>query len=214
VNKNTSILLADDHPILLKGLTQEFITNGYTQIVTAKNGAEALQVIHEVKPVIAILDMEMPMLTGFEVIQKAREVGSNTRFIILTYHKEQGFVVQAKKMQIDGYLVKDDLFSEIENCIKSVLNNEFYISSTFDENILNIVDKQVDMLNHLTPSERTIIRMISQKMNSTQIAEQLKVSPRTIQKHRTNIISKLNLEPSKDSLSIWTDNHKELVLTL
>jgi len=211
---NISILLADDHPILLKGLVQEFETNGYTRVVTAKNGAEALQIIHDTNPIIAILDMEMPMLSGFEVIQKAREVGTTTKFIILTYHKEQGFVVQAKKMKIDGYLVKDDTFNEIENCIKSVLLNKFYVSSSFHKNIIEDVDKQVELLNHLTPSERTIIRMISQKLNSTQIAEQLRVSPRTIQKHRTNIIAKLNLEASKDSLSIWTDSHKELVLTL
>ena len=84
------VLIADDHPILLKGLQQEFSERGYNNITIANNGMEALQCILKDSPEVAILDVEMPVLTGFEVIQKAREANSTTKFIILTYHKEKG----------------------------------------------------------------------------------------------------------------------------
>lgn len=214
MNKAISILLTDDHPILLKGLHQEFINHGYTQVYTANNGMEALNFIVKNEPKIAILDIEMPILTGFEVIIKAKELGLNTKFIILSYHKEKGFIVQAKKIGIEGYLVKDDQFSEIENCIHTILNNKSYISSSFNDNFLKEVNQQTQAIQHLTPSERTILRLIANNLNSNQIAEKLKISVRTVHKHRTNIISKLELEQNKDALSNWANTYKTLILSL
>lgn len=212
--KNASILLTDDHPILLKGLLQEFLDNGYTNVNIANNGAEALSFISENNPDVAILDIEMPLLNGFEVIQKAKELNLKTKFVILTYHKEKGFIVQAKKMKIEGYLIKDDQFLEIEKCLKSISQGEEYISSSFNSKILNEIDKQFLAIQFLTPSERTIIRLISQKLNSNEIANQLNIAVRTVQKHRTNIIAKLELETNQNSLLDWAEKHKELVATL
>lgn len=212
--RNISILLADDHPMLLKGLHQEFVDNGYTNVSIVSNGAEALNFIAENNPKIAILDIEMPLLSGFEVIQKARELQIATKFIILTYHKEKGFIVQAKKMQIEGYLIKDDQFNEIENCIKQLLDGKDYVSSSFNDDVIEEINKQFLALQFLTPSERTIIRLIAQKLNSNEIANQLNIAARTVQKHRTNIIAKLELDSSQNSLSDWTEKHRELILTL
>lgn len=212
--KTSLILLADDHPILLKGLLQEFLDNGYTNVNIVNNGAEALSFISDNNPDVTILDIEMPLLNGFEVIQKAKELNLKTKFVILTYHKEKGFIVQAKKMKIEGYLIKDDQFSEIEKCLKSISQGEEYISSSFNSKILNEIDKQFLAIQFLTPSERTIIRLISQKLNSNEIANQLNIAVRTVQKHRTNIIAKLELETNQNSLLDWAEKHKELVATL
>ncbi len=214
MSKTASILLADDHPMLLKGLLQEFETHDYYNVTTANNGLEALQYIINDQPQVAILDIEMPVLNGFEVIKKAREAGSSAKFVILTYHKEKGFIVQAKKLNIDGYLVKDDIFEEVEKCISAVLGGQEYISSSFTNTEVSQVDKQVQLIQFLTPSERTIIRLIGKGFSSSEIADQLSISVRTVQKHRTNIIAKLDLEPSKDTLSAWAKRYKELVQSL
>ena len=100
-----SLLVADDHPMLLKGLVGALEDAGYKVLPGATNGAEALGAIMEQKPMIALLDIEMPILTGFEVIRKCREMEQETRFIILTSHKEKGFVHKAKKLNISGYLL-------------------------------------------------------------------------------------------------------------
>ena len=97
MNSKISILVADDHPILLKGLRNELLELGFNVLQGATNGAQALELIVSKKPTIAILDISMPLLTGFEVIKKCKEEALETKFIILTSYKEKGFVLKAKK---------------------------------------------------------------------------------------------------------------------
>ena len=211
---NTTILVADDHPMLLKGLTDELAANGYQVLPGATNGAEALQLLTDSQPDIAILDIEMPLLSGFEVIKKAREKNQQTRFIILTSHKEKAFVMRAKKLDIQGYLLKDEPFSEVDACIEAVMQGENYFSHTFDHIFTTQISPQLEKIKFLSPSERTIVRLIAQNKTSKEIGEALSISHRTVQKHRANIINKLDLPPVTDALTQWTTENKELVLSL
>ncbi len=213
--KNISIIIAEDHPIMRNGLVQELELAGYTVEAALENGAAAVDSIATLQPEIAILDIEMPLLNGFEVIKHCKTIEKlKTRFIIMTYHRQKSFVVQAKKVGVDGYLLKEDSIEEIENCIHAVMNGEEYFSNSFASNFDKVVDNELKKVAQLTPSERTIIRLISQGKNSTEVGEILKVSPRTVQKHRTNIILKLELEPAADTLLKWAKEHKELLLSL
>lgn len=209
-----TLLVADDHPMLLKGLIDTLLEAGYKVLPGAINGAEALSVIIEQKPMIALLDIEMPILTGFEVIRKCQELQVETRFIILTSHKEKGFVHKAKKLNISGYLLKDEPFSEIEKCIDEVHHGGTYFSTTFDDVFHNEITPQLDKIKFLSPSERTIVRLIAQGNSSKEIADLLSISFRTVQKHRANIIGKLDLEAGTDSLTNWTLEHRDLILSL
>jgi two-component system nitrate/nitrite response regulator NarL len=211
MNSKITILVADDHPLLLKGLVAELLNNGFVVFKGAKNGAEALESIVLNKPTIAILDIEMPFLTGFEVIKKCQEASLGTKFIIFTSHKEKGFVLKAKKMNIGGYLLKDEPISEIKNCICAVLNGEFYASLVFNEVFTKEVSPLMEKINYLSPSERTIIRLIAQNKLSKEIARILSISQRTVDKHRSNIIAKLNLSSDSGSLAVWVKENKELL---
>lgn len=211
MNSNTTILLADDHPILLKGLRDELINIGFVVLEGATNGAQALEIITSKKPTIAILDINMPFLTGFEVIKKCKEESLETKFIILTSYKEKGFVLKAKKMNISGYLLKDEPFSEIKKCIQEVLNGNFYASKIFDEVFNKEISPQIEKIKFLSPSERTIVRLIAGENSSKEIAEILSISSRTVDKHRSNIISKLDLPSDSDSLSMWVKENKDLL---
>ena len=215
MNKRTiSIIIADDHPIMLKGLAEELENAGYNIVGTAINGAAAVELIALHKPSIALLDIEMPFLNGFEVIKNCQGLQLDTKFVVMTYHKEKGFIVQAKKVGTHGYLLKEDNLEEIETCIEAVLLDEFYFSKSFQEDIKYTVDNELRKVGLLTPSERTIIRLIAQGQNSAEICETLKVSKRTIEKHRANIIAKLELEPSLDTLMQWTTDYKEIIMSL
>lgn len=211
MNNKISILVADDHPLLLKGLRSELLELGFNVLEGAINGAQALEIIVSEKPTIAILDINMPLLTGFEVIKKCKEVRVETKFIILTSYKEKGFVLKAKKMNIDGYLLKDEPFGEIKKCIKSVLKNQFYASAIFNEIFNNQVSPELEKIKFLSPSERTIVRLISKENSSKQIAETLSISTRTVEKHRSNIISKLDLTSGSESLTKWITKNKDLI---
>lgn len=211
MNNNISILIADDHPLLLKGLRNELLELGFNVLEGATNGAQALGIIVSEKPTIAILDINMPLLTGFEVIKICKAELVETKFIILTSYKEKGFVLKAKKMNIDGYLLKDEPFEEIKKCIQSVLKGQFYASTIFDEIFNNQVSPELEKMKFLSPSERTIIRLIAGENSSKEIAEVLSISTRTVEKHRSNIISKLDLSKGSESLSKWVTKNKDLI---
>ena len=86
--KDVTVVIADDHPMLLKGLLDELSMNEYNVIGVAANGMEALEQILTKDPVLALLDIDMPFFTGFEVVKMARKKGSDTKFIMLSFHKE------------------------------------------------------------------------------------------------------------------------------
>lgn len=214
MNKSITLIVADDHPLLLKGLVDELKDVGYSVLMGAENGIKALEAILKHQPTIAILDIEMPLLSGFEVIKKATEEKSPSRFVILTSHKEKVFIAKAKKMNVSGYLLKDEPFSEINNCLKEVAKGGEYFSKEFEVLLQNLVTPQLKKIKLLSPSERTIVRLIAQEKTTPEIADLLTISPRTVQKHRANIISKLDLSPNMDSLSLWAIENKELLLSL
>jgi len=210
MNNKINILVADDHPLLLKGLMDELRSFNYNILDGVTNGAKALELIVSLNPDIAILDVEMPLLTGFEVIKKCQEKSVSTKFIILTSYKEKGFVLKAKKLNISGYLLKDEPFFEIHNAIQKAIKGEMYFSKVFDEIFSNDITPQMEKIKFLSPSERTIVRLIAQEKTSKEIAVLLTISYRTVQKHRSNIIAKLDLSSDADSLSVWASQNKEL----
>ncbi len=211
MNHNISIIVADDHPLLLKGLVDELNEQGFNVLEGVSNGAKALEMIVLKKPTVAILDISMPLLTGFEVIKKCQEASLETKFIILTSYKEKGFVLKAKKMNISGYLLKDEAFSVVKKCIAEALENRFYASKVF-ENIFNEeISPQIEKIKYLSPSERTIVRFIANEKTSREIAEILSISSRTVDKHRSNIIFKLELSSEAGTLNTWVNENKELL---
>ena len=97
-----TIVIADDHPMLLKGLYEELMSNGYNVIGQAADGMKAFELILTEKPDLAILDIDMPVLSGFEVIKMAKEKEVSTKFIVLSFHKEAEYITQARTLNIDG----------------------------------------------------------------------------------------------------------------
>lgn len=214
MRKNISVFVADDHPMLLKGLVDELTAHTYSVVGTAENGAQALERIIDLNPDIALLDVEMPMLNGFEVIQKCQGKNLKTKFIILTSHKERGFIHKAKMLNISGYMIKDEPFQALNTCIRSVSNGTPYFSSVFNDVLSTEIEPQLQKIKLLSPSERTIVRLVAQGKSSKDIGEQLSVSSRTVEKHRSNIISKLGLTPQADALVIWTKEFQDIVANL
>lgn len=209
--KEISIVIADDHPLLLDGLHKELLANDFNIVGKAMDGNQALGLITKYKPDLALLDIDMPVLTGFEVVKKAKERGLTTKFIMLSYHKEVDYVTKAKALQINGYLLKEDSFLEIKRCIGSVLKGDTYFSPSFDNLSIKNASEELKKIQFLTPSEITILKLIATQMSNAEIADSLSVSIRTIEKHRSNIISKLDIEGGTNALTNWTLINKSLI---
>lgn len=210
--KEISIVIADDHPMLLRGLLDELTANGYNVTGHAANGTQALEHILSLNPEIALLDIDMPILSGFEIVRMGKEKGVKTKFIMFSYHREPEFILQAKSLQIDGYLLKEDSFVEIEKCMDSVLNGKEYFSKAFNSQQLNDTSNEIKKLNWLTPSEITILKLIAQQKPNAEIADTLHISVRTVEKHRSNIIAKIWNDSLPKSLTAWAITHKDFIL--
>lgn len=212
--KDFTIVIADDHPITLKGLRDELVTNGYTVIGMAKNGLEALEMVLEFQPDVALLDIDMPKVTGFDILKMAKEKGIDTKGIVLSFHKEIEYILQAKKLNVHGYLLKEDSFSVIEMCMQMVLKGAQFYSPSFENNELQNASQSIKRLGLLTPSEKRILKYIAEEVTTQEIADILCVSPRTIEKHRSNIIEKLQINSQTNALFQWVLKNKDIIFNL
>lgn len=207
-------VIADDHPMLLQGLNDTLTRGGLDVIGAASDGSTALKMIIDYQPDLAVLDIEMPYLTGFAIAEECQKKKLSTKFIILSYHKEAEFITQAKSLNISGYLLKEDTSTDIFNCIQKVMEGEFYFSPSISDQDINSSNDSVQRMSILSPSEKKILKMIATQLSSQEIAEKLYVSERTIEKHRSNIIAKLNLAGQANSLSLWALDKKTIIMGL
>ena len=207
---NPSIVTADDHPLLLKGLNDFLIEKNYNIIDSASDGNSAYNIIIKHKPDIAILDIQMPIMSGIEVAKKCKQNDIQTKIVLITLRKEKDLFLEAKKLNVFGYVLKEFAIEEIETCLKSVSENTPYFSPTIKD-VLNVTNSGNEALKILTPSERKILKLIAKDKTNRQIADMLFISSRTVEKHRSNIINKLQLEPKTNSLLIWAkENQSDL----
>ncbi len=211
MNSEVTLLAADDHPLLLEGLINALKNFNYNVVASCENGAKALDQIIELNPTIAILDVEMPYLSGLEVVKKCKEKDLSTKFILLTSHKEKGLVLETKELNISGYILKEEPLLTVHKCIQELLKGNTYYSSVFDTIFNTQIAPELEKIKYLTPSERTIVRLISQGHTSKSIANLLSLSVRTIDNHRANIIGKLELPSQTDALTTWAKEHKKLI---
>lgn len=205
---HTSIVIADDHPLMLRGLTDFLSSKGYNIVGSANDGKNAYNLIVKLKPKIAILDIRMPFKTGLEVAEEVQKNGLPTKIILITFDQEEELYDQALEYGVYGYILKEFAIEEIETCIANVENNQPYFSEEIAHYLKNSSSKRPRELSLLTKSELKIVSLIALNKTSQEIAQELSISPRTVDKHRSNIVSKLGLDNKPTSLSIWANLNK------
>ncbi len=204
-----SIIIADDHPLILKGLEDFLEENEYNVIASAKNGKEAFALIKAHQPDLAILDIQMPFLTGLEVAKKCKTETLQTKVILITLEKDEKTYNDAINLGVNGYILKEFALEEIENCIDAVINNSNYFSSDLITHLHK--NKEPINLSKLTNHEREILKLIAQNMIASEIAEKFGISRRTIEKHKSNIIRKLGIDGKQNRLLIWAKENAEFL---
>jgi DNA-binding NarL/FixJ family response regulator len=203
---STSIIIADDHPLILKGLKDFLLEKGFNVIASAKNGKEAFTLINAHQPDIAILDIQMPILTGLQVAEKCKEANLDTKIIIITFEKSEEIYNKAKSLGIYGYILKEFAIAELEYCITCVLREYHYFSPELIEYIE--IKKTPEALKTLTDSEMKVIKGIADNKTAKEIAKDLSISNRTVEKHKSNIRTKLNLASKASSMVLYAQEHK------
>ncbi len=207
-----TILIADDHPIFQRGLQQIIETDKSLKIVAAVNdGEEALNNLRILKPQVAVLDVDMPKKDGFAVLNAVKEEKLPSLIILLTMFKEERFFNAALDAGVKGYVLKDSAVSEITNAIKAVANGENFISPTLSTLLVKRINRaeqpKKSSVETLTNSEKRVLKLVAEAKNNKQIAEELFISIRTVENHRSNICAKLALE-GKNALLTFALTHK------
>jgi DNA-binding NarL/FixJ family response regulator len=192
------ITIADDHHIFRKGITSVVAEDDNFEILgESAAGDEALKLIEELKPDIAILDIDMPGLSGLDVARKLKGSSSNTKIVILTIHKDKEYFDEALELDIKAYVLKESIANDLIECLKQVAAGEYYISPSISGYLVQKnreAGRTENELSKLTTAELKVLKLIAQNKTSAQIAETLFNSIRTIENHRNNICHKLGLK--------------------
>ena len=200
-----SIIIADDHPLVLKGLQDFLVEKGYHVLDSATDGRAAFKLIVKHSPDIAILDIKMPHMTGLEVAEQCKINNLNTKIVLITFEKDPNLYVKAQELNIFGYMLKEFALTEIENCLETVQNGRPYFSPEIEEYFNKPTS---DLIDTLTPAEKKVLRLVAQNQTATEIAKTLFISPRTVEKHKSHIIKKLNLESKSSSLMLFAKENE------
>lgn len=209
-----TVLIADDHPVFRRGLHQIIETDPALKVVAdAGDGKEAIRKIRELKPNVAVLDVDMPGCDGLEVVRHINEEKLPVGVVLLTMYKEERFFNAAMEAGVKGYVLKDSAIDEIFGAIRAVLKGENFISPALSTLLVKRATRnepQRSELEQLTSAERRILKLVSEAKSNQQIADELFLSVRTVENHRANICLKLDLEGKNALLTYALTNKAEI----
>ncbi|MEQ9366449.1 MAG: response regulator transcription factor [Leptospirales bacterium] len=193
------IVLADDHMVLRLGLRNLLGREDSILVVgEAANGDELLDLLKHKPCELVILDLSMPGMNGIQVLEKLRVAYPALRVLIFTMHKEHEFFRHAVRKGVDGYVLKDDNLELILQAIQEIRAGRKYYSSELTAYALSVEEAALPekeiALEVLTRREREILTLIATGATSKEIAEDLAISHRTVQTHRSNLLEKLGLK--------------------
>jgi DNA-binding NarL/FixJ family response regulator len=198
--KKYKVIIAEDHAILRDGLHSLLSSEPDFEVVDeVENGIQAVRSVSKKQPDLVIMDLSMPKMNGIEAIQEIRRTDSNVKILILTVYNTDEHVLAALKAGANGYLLKEAKHSEFMTAIRHVLDGKYYLSPSVSEIIIGgYLDSQSQSKGSttwetLTKREREIIKLIAEGHKNREVADTLCLSVKTVEKHRANLMRKLNL---------------------
>jgi DNA-binding NarL/FixJ family response regulator len=213
MDEEIKVVIADDHPIFRAGVRQALEKSpGIVVVGEAENGEEALDTIINLKPRVAVLDVQMPKMSGLEVARRIEHLHLPTKVIMLTMLDDRKIFLEAIDAGITGYVLKDSAVSEVRKAIEAVCQDRHYISPSLSG---LLVDRKgassiPPQLRDLTPTEIRILKLIARLKTNQEIADELFISKRTVENHRVNMARKLELKSTNALLKFALTHQSQL----
>ena len=200
MGKPFSLVIAEDHTILREGLKALFTSQPDFEVVgEAQDGIQAIRCVQTLAPDIILMDLSMPKLNGLEAIKEVKRLNPATKIIVLTVHNAEEYVLATLEAGADGYVLKDANRFELLMAMNHVLEGKRYLSPGVSEKVIHGYLEGKKSLKgqssweSLTQREREILKLIAEGYKNKEIADTLCISQKTVEKHRTNLMTKLNL---------------------
>jgi DNA-binding NarL/FixJ family response regulator len=194
------MVIAEDHVILREGLKALLSSSPEFEVVgEAENGQEAIHCAQKHKPDLILMDLSMPRMSGMDAIREIKRQSPETKILVLTVHKAEEYILTTLRAGADGYILKDSTRAELMIAIRSVLMGKPYLSPGISEKVIEgYLDgkktlKKKSSWETLTQREREILKLIAEGYKNKEIADYLCISVKTVEKHRSNLMEKLDL---------------------
>jgi len=194
------IVVAEDHTILREGVRSLLSSNPDLEVVgEAADGREAIECAGRLRPDLILTDLSMPRMNGVDAVREIKRCSPETKVLVLTVHKTEEYILATLQAGADGYLLKDSTYAELLMAVRYVLGGKRYISPGISDKVLDgyIEGKKTlktrTSWDTLTAREREVLTLIAEGYRNKEIAEELSISVKTVEKHRANLMEKLNL---------------------
>jgi len=200
VENKLRIVLADDHTILREGLRSLLSADPNFDIVgEADDGRKAVRCVEKLGPDLLLMDLSMPRMSGMDAISEIKKRYPETKIIVLTVHKAEEYLLTTLQAGVDGYVLKDATHDELVMAIHNVMAGKRYLSPGISERVIEgYLEGKEDGLSvsswqKLSQREREVLKLIAEGYKNKEIAEDLCISLKTVEKHRANLMKKLDL---------------------
>ena len=194
------VLIADDHAIVREGLQAILSVQPDVELLgEAINGEEAVRKAKELQPDIVLMDITMPIMNGLDATRLIKKQNPDMKILVLTMHEEDDYFYRILEAGASGYFIKGGSFNELVSALRSVWHGDVFIYPTMAKKLLsNYLEgvksgQEIEKYKKLTNREREILRLVADGRTSQEIAENLFISPTTVQTHRAHMMAKLGL---------------------
>lgn len=186
-----SIVIVDDHQLFRNGL--KFILSeceDFEIVAEASNGDEFIKLIKKIEPDIVLMDINMPIMNGIEASRKALAMYPDLKIVVLSMYDDEQYYNSLIELGVKGFLLKDATSDELKTGILRIYNNHTYFSQ---ELLIKIIkNKENSVVVNITAREKDVLELICKGLSNTEISEKLFISPRTVERHRANLLEKTN----------------------
>ena len=192
-----NVVIADDHQLVRQGLRALLENSHDVRVVgEAGTGYEAVDQVEQLKPDVIVMDLSMPLLDGVQATSRILDLGLPTQVVIVSMHADSAMILGLVRRGVKGYLLKSALADELLLAIRSAGMGKLYLSPTISESVTSmLVNPQQENIGGaadlLTPREREVLQLVAEGHTNASIATLLTISVKTVEKHRANIMTKL-----------------------
>jgi len=200
----TSLLLVDDHPILLESLKRSLAKHPSVEVIgTAANGKEAVAFVKKHHPQLVLMDISMPELDGIKATRQLRKLFPETKTIAFSMHEERHIIYRMFHAGAWGYLLKTSSIADLLAAIRSVMQGKYYLAPQVTEVVLaDCIALQTEDLppleRILTQREQEVLKLITEGASTSEAAQTLQITARTLERHRLNLMNKLGIHNLAD----------------